>query len=182
MHHADREERLHRAKAIGGIAYRIARAANLMGVREIEGAQKHLREFRGGLLFIDLYEPSRLPVDAEFSRLRLSHNGKKVFEIRWDGPNSLNIPLRGSCRVGSAHSLALQIRLTQRQRDRRVSWPQRSRTPYANHVTWNAWRFDKTAATIRHAPFLAARSSRFPVPWVKSPPLPPSSRLHTVLL
>ena len=93
MRHADHEERLRRAKAIGRIAYQIVRAANLVGVLKIEGAEMHLREFRGGLLFIDLYEPSQLPVAAEVSRLRISYGGKKVFEIRWDGPNSLNILL-----------------------------------------------------------------------------------------
>jgi hypothetical protein len=93
LHHVDREQRLHKAKAIGRIAYRIARAASLVGVRDIEGEEKNLREFRGGLLFIDLHEPSRLAVDAEFSWLRISYNGKKVFEIRWDGPSSLNILL-----------------------------------------------------------------------------------------
>jgi hypothetical protein len=93
LHHADREEKLHIAKAIGCVAYRTARAANLVGVLEIEGEEKHLREFRNGLLFMDLYEPFRRPVDAEFSRPRISYNGKKVFEIRWDSSSSRNILL-----------------------------------------------------------------------------------------
>jgi hypothetical protein len=91
LHHADREEKLHRARAVGRVAYRIARAANLVGVMEIEGDEKHLRKFRNGLLFIDLYEPFRLPVDAEFSRLRISYNGKNVFEIRWESVGTFNI-------------------------------------------------------------------------------------------
>ena len=77
LHHADPEEKLHRAKAIGRIAYWIARAANLVGVLEIQGEEKHLREFRGGLLFIDLREPFRLPLDAGLSRLRISYIGKR---------------------------------------------------------------------------------------------------------
>ncbi|KRR26320.1 hypothetical protein CQ14_02065 [Bradyrhizobium lablabi] len=38
------------------IGYRIIRAANQVGVRKIEGEEKHLREFQCG----DLFEPSRL--------------------------------------------------------------------------------------------------------------------------
>ena len=94
-----------RAKAIGRIAHWIARAANLVGVLEIEGEEKHLREFRGGLLFIDLREPFRLPLDAGLSQLRISYNGKKVFEIRWHSTGTFNsfFPLREKklclCRV-----------------------------------------------------------------------------------
>jgi hypothetical protein len=91
LNRADREKSLERAKAIGRIAYRVARSANLVGVLEIEGEEKHLREFRHGRLFIDLYEPFRLPVGAEFSRLRTSYDAKRVLEIRWDGAGTFNV-------------------------------------------------------------------------------------------
>lgn len=93
LHHTDSEEKLHRAKAIGRIAYRIARTANLAGVQQIDGKEKHFRELRRGLLVIDLYEPFRLAGDAEFSRLRISYDGKKVFETRWDIIGTFNVIL-----------------------------------------------------------------------------------------
>jgi hypothetical protein len=59
----------------------------------MKGEERNLREFRRGLLFIDLYEPSRLAADAGFSRLRISYNCKKVFEIRWDATGTCNVIL-----------------------------------------------------------------------------------------
>jgi hypothetical protein len=46
---------------------------------------KHLREFRAGFLFIDLYEPFRRPVGAEFPCFAFPANDKNV-EIRWARP------------------------------------------------------------------------------------------------
>jgi hypothetical protein len=60
-------------------------------VREIEGAEKQLREFRCGSLIIDLLERSRLFAGAESSRLRIADDDKKVLEIRWDSTGAFNV-------------------------------------------------------------------------------------------
>jgi hypothetical protein len=93
MPNGERQARLERAKAIGRIGYRIVRAANLMDVREIEGEERHLREFRRGSLFIDLFEPSRLVAGAESSQLRIAYDGKEVLEVRWDSTDAFNVVL-----------------------------------------------------------------------------------------
>jgi hypothetical protein len=40
---------------------------------------------------LTLHEPFRLPLDAGSSRLRISYNGKKVFEIRWHSTGTFNV-------------------------------------------------------------------------------------------
>ena len=71
---ADREARLERAKAIGRVAYRLARDAKISGFIEIEGERKLVRDFES---------------DDDFLQLR--YVGQKVFQVRWSKAGSFKI-------------------------------------------------------------------------------------------
>lgn len=52
------------------------------------------RSFPAGGHFIELWEPRRAgSFETEFSRLRVSHAGEKVLELRWDRAGHFNIVL-----------------------------------------------------------------------------------------
>ena len=85
MNKLDREARQERAKAIGRIAYRLARAAKIEGFIEIEDGRKFVREWHRGYLTIALYAAANAtPRDTDFSQLRVHYAGRKVFAIRWN--------------------------------------------------------------------------------------------------
>lgn len=92
MPNSEREARREHAKQIGRIAYRLARASKIEGVNDIEGEDKHWRQYRRGFISIDLDEPFRASAsETEFSRLRVSYAGVNVFEIRWDKTASFKV-------------------------------------------------------------------------------------------
>jgi len=88
---SEREARRERAKALGRIAYRLARAGTIFGNLEIEGEEKRLLKFRRCFLFIDLYEPRSQAFETEFSELQVSYDGANVLEIRWDRTGSFKL-------------------------------------------------------------------------------------------
>lgn len=84
MRRAGRKARQERAKALGRIAYRLARADDVCGVIEIDGEKKHIREAEESGLKITLLEPFRSgALENEFSRLEVRDHGRKVLELRW---------------------------------------------------------------------------------------------------
>lgn len=92
MQKAEREARLQGAKAIGRIAYRLARDTKIGGFIDIEGERKLIRDFDRVNLSIELYEAAGRPLcDTDFSQLRIRHTGRKVFDIRWSAAGSFKI-------------------------------------------------------------------------------------------
>jgi hypothetical protein len=82
---ADREARLERAKAIGRVAYSHARDGKIFGNIMLDGEEKQIRDVEERGIAIELLAPFRTYARPdEFSRLRISVHGEKVFEIRWD--------------------------------------------------------------------------------------------------
>ena len=92
MNKADREARLQRAKMLGRVAYRIVRDYEIAGVLTYDGEEKHLRMFNEDGLTAELvvpFRPHALP--NEFSRIQIRADGRKVFEIRWDGARNFRL-------------------------------------------------------------------------------------------
>jgi len=84
MRRSDREARRTRAKELGRVAYRLARAEDVSGVIAVEDEEKHVREFQEGGLTAELLIPFRANArPEEFSRLQVRHCGRKVLELRW---------------------------------------------------------------------------------------------------
>jgi hypothetical protein len=82
---ADRAARIERVKALGRVAYRHLRQADIAGVITVEGEEKYLRQRDEGSLCIDLLEPHPRSTDpTDFSELELRAHGRKVLVIRWD--------------------------------------------------------------------------------------------------
>lgn len=86
MRASDRQARLNRAKELGRLAYNVLRFEGLVGIIEIEGEDKYLREFdhrrRFGLSG-SYVAPSRPERTHEFSRIQVRHLGRKVLDLRW---------------------------------------------------------------------------------------------------
>lgn len=94
MPRGDRAVRRERAKTLGRIAFRLARAGEIFGNMEIEGEEKRLTEYSRGRLFVDLLAPWRAEASAtEFSRLRVMWDNAKVMELRWDRADHFHIAL-----------------------------------------------------------------------------------------
>ncbi|MET4315706.1 hypothetical protein [Bradyrhizobium sp. RT4b] len=92
MPNSDRAARVERAKALGRIAYRLARDGEIVSNVELEGEGKQLTEYRRGFLLVDLGRPWRWGAfETEFSRLRISYAGEKVLELRWDRTGVFNV-------------------------------------------------------------------------------------------
>jgi len=82
---SEREARLHRAKALGRIAYVILRASKIEGMLTFDGEDKHLRQFKDGALYMDLLIPFRPHAPpTEYSSIEIRYGRPKVLEIRWD--------------------------------------------------------------------------------------------------
>ena len=81
---SDRQARRERARALGRIAYRLAWAEDVAGVLDLDGQDKHLRQFEERGLDVQLLTPFRIDVSPdEWSRLQVRHHGRKVLELRW---------------------------------------------------------------------------------------------------
>ncbi len=82
----DREARVHRAKALGRIAYRnIVNSCDVEGFVTFEGEDKHLRNFDDDGFSMVLVEPFRAAArPTEYSSLLIRYRHSKVLEIRWD--------------------------------------------------------------------------------------------------
>ncbi len=86
MRASNRQARLKRAKELGRLAYDLLRFEGLVGIIEIEGEDKYLREFdhRGRFGLSGSYvAPSRPGRPYEFSRIQVRHLSRKVLELRW---------------------------------------------------------------------------------------------------
>jgi hypothetical protein len=71
MRWSDRQARIKKAKELGHIAYRLARAKEVYGVIDVEDEEKHLREFEQRGLTVTLLSPFRAAAhEDEFSRLK----------------------------------------------------------------------------------------------------------------
>ncbi|KJC47326.1 hypothetical protein UB31_18910 [Bradyrhizobium sp. LTSP849] len=91
---SSRRERVERAKHLGRLAFRLARAGTIVGNLEIDGEKKRLTEFQRGPIFIELWEPWRPDAfETEFSRLRVTYAGEKVLELRWDDADAFTLVL-----------------------------------------------------------------------------------------
>ena len=85
MPRGERAARVERAKQLGRAAYALARDGTIIGNIEIEDEEKRLKEFSRGRLSIELAAPWRVDAyEFEFSRLRITWDGARVFELRWD--------------------------------------------------------------------------------------------------
>ncbi|WFU44104.1 hypothetical protein QA640_17625 [Bradyrhizobium sp. CB82] len=83
MRASDRQARLTRAKQLGRLAYDVLRFEDLVGIIEIEGEDKYLREFAHQGLSGSLLTPRSPMRPDEFSRIQIRHLGRKVLELRW---------------------------------------------------------------------------------------------------
>lgn len=92
MNGAARQARIECAKALGRAAYRLARAGTISGNIEIEGEEKRVTDFQRGRLSIELAAPWRADAyEFEWSRLRVSWDGARVLELRWDRVGSFKV-------------------------------------------------------------------------------------------
>lgn len=84
--------RSEQAKALGRAAYRLARDGTISGNIEIEGEEKRVTDFQRGRLSIELAAPWRANAyEFEWSRLRVSWDGARVMELRWDRVGSFRV-------------------------------------------------------------------------------------------
>ena len=89
MLRADRQERLLTIKALGRVAYRHLKDAEIVGIITIDGEEKRWRTFEDGRLTAELLAPRRTGAPpTEHSRIEIRFAGRKVFEIRWDRAGS----------------------------------------------------------------------------------------------
>jgi hypothetical protein len=111
----DRHERLLRIKALGRIAYRHLKDAEIVGI--IVGAEeKRMQKFKEDGLSAELLEPFRsgalLP---EHSQIWIRYFGRKVLDIRWDRASSVRAVTlsrasgRGADRVAEAGTARMTI-------------------------------------------------------------------------
>jgi hypothetical protein len=92
MARAEREARLQRAKALGGVVYAILRAWEVEGVLTWDGKDKRLRKFEDGALVLKLWVPFRPEAPrTEFSSIQILYGGLRVFDIRWDDAGRFKI-------------------------------------------------------------------------------------------
>jgi hypothetical protein len=115
LNKSDREARLQRAKVLGRIAYRHLDCCEIVGVITYEGEEKHLYQLDEDGLTAELivpFRPHALP--NEFSRIQIRADGRKVFEIRWDGARNVRVfimtPAIGSERCSTGRSQFRSIR------------------------------------------------------------------------
>jgi hypothetical protein len=106
LNKSDREARLQRAKALGRIAYRILRDYEIEGALDFDGEKKHLRRFDEDGLTAELVVPRADALPTEFSRIQIRADGRKVFEIRWDGAKTSGLLLRARRLGANAARLA----------------------------------------------------------------------------
>ena len=108
MNRAEREARLQRAKVLGRVAYRHLQCCEIVGVLTYEeDEEKHLYMLDEDGLTAELivpFRPHALP--NEFSRIQIRADGRKVFEIRWDGARKFQAHHLRAGRMG-AHSAQL---------------------------------------------------------------------------
>ena len=89
MNRADRQERLQTIKALGRIAYRHLKDAEVVGIVEIGDEEKRVRIFEQDGLSAELIAPFRAwALPTEHSQLQIRFDGRKVFDIRWDSAGS----------------------------------------------------------------------------------------------
>jgi hypothetical protein len=82
LNRADRQERI---KALGRIAYRHLNDAEVFGIIEISGEEKHVRILEEGGLPAELIAPFRAwALPTEYSQIEIRFDGRKVLDIRWD--------------------------------------------------------------------------------------------------
>lgn len=94
MPRGERAARVERAKALGRAAWRLAHDGKIIGNCELDGEEKRLTEFRSGRLSIELAAPWRADAyEFEWSRLRVTWDGEKVLELRWDRAALFNVVL-----------------------------------------------------------------------------------------
>lgn len=86
MSKADRHERLETIKALGRLAYRHLRDAEIAGNITVGGEEKRWRVLEEGGLSAELLEPVRpTGLPTEQSQIQIRYFGRKVLDIRWDG-------------------------------------------------------------------------------------------------
>jgi hypothetical protein len=89
LHRDDRHERLLTIKALGRIAYRHLKEAEIVGNITVGGEEKRWRKFEEDGLSAELLEPFRAAaLSTEYSQIQIRFDGRKVFEIRWDRAGS----------------------------------------------------------------------------------------------
>lgn len=89
MSRADRQERLQTIKALGRIAYRHLRDAEIVGNITVDDEEKRMRILEEGGLTAELIAPLRSSaLPTEHSRIQIRFDGRKVFDIRWDRAGS----------------------------------------------------------------------------------------------
>lgn len=94
MTREERAARIARAKALGRIAFLLARNGEIFGNMEVEGEAKRITDFQRGRLLIELAATWRAGAfETEFSRLRVSWAGARVLELRWDRAGFFNVVL-----------------------------------------------------------------------------------------
>lgn len=87
-----RAERVERAKALGRAAFALARNGTIIGNIEIDGEEKRITDFQHGRFPIELAAPWRADAfEFEWSRLRVSWDGTRVLELRWDRVGSFKV-------------------------------------------------------------------------------------------
>lgn len=92
MQATDHQTRPERAKAIGGVAYRLVRDAKIGGFIELEGERKQIWEFTQGSLSIELFAATGRPSrSADFSQLRIPYGTRRVLQIRWDDDDRFKV-------------------------------------------------------------------------------------------
>jgi hypothetical protein len=87
----DRQERLLTIKALGRIAYRHLKDADIFGIVTVNGGEKPWRKLDESGLSFGLLEPFRafvLPTRAFAKSDRF--DGRNIFDIRWDRAGSFN--------------------------------------------------------------------------------------------
>jgi hypothetical protein len=85
VNRGDRQQRLDRIKALGRIAYRHLRDAEIVGNITVGGEKKWLRTLEEGRLLAALLEPFRASAPpTDYSQILIRFDGSKVFEVRWE--------------------------------------------------------------------------------------------------
>lgn len=76
-------------KALGRIAYRHLRDAEIVGIITVGGEEKRWRRLEDGGLSAELLEPFRqAALLTDHSQIQIRYFGRKVLDIRWDRAGS----------------------------------------------------------------------------------------------
>ena len=94
MDRAGRLKRLQKIKAIGRLAYRVLKDADIFfGIITVQGENKLLRTFEEGSLSAELLMPHPSKTPSDFSEIVIREHGRMVFLIRWDSTGSFKVML-----------------------------------------------------------------------------------------